>query len=611
MKKTMKKALAWLGTAMMTLGLVTAPALSARAAVDVESLSDGTAYLNINKADWSDYEATYTNAEITGDGQYTVSMEAKEAIDAGEFNALEVKNGESALGNGSVITIDEIKINGTAIELAGESYTCSADGGGVTTRVNLHNVYNKPIEDDGTIASDVRTAGDLEKATAELWTEEQGKGMTSLEVTFTVSDYGKTVEVATDDSAPTATLTEAIATLNINNVDWSEFEATLTNAEITGDGSYEVSMTMAEPQDLGEFNALEVPEGELLMGNRCIITIDEIKLNDTVVQPEKPSYTCSADGAGITTRVNLHNIYNNPVDENGEVGSDVRAAVDPKDTSAVLWTEEESKGITSIVVKFTVSDYGKNEAVAEEAAPSVGEVDKDGEYNAYILIQSPKYSFRNAWYDAQYGLGYTDDTGFDYFNQITGWDADGNALVIPGTIQDAKITGNGTYTVSVTGLQFADDDFKDQQNFNIIGVDTDIPFSEDIVISDMELSVNGTGVDINPIVADVEETNGYLTMMIQNIWNDKIKEIGYTPTPVTDISITFKVSGFNYDNEAVTEATTSEETTTEAAATETKEESKGMNKGLIAGIAAAVVAVVAIVVGVVVGGKKKDEKEDK
>ena len=49
-------------------------ALTAQAAVDVDSLADGTAYLNINNASWGEFEAEYTNAEITGDGQYTVSM---------------------------------------------------------------------------------------------------------------------------------------------------------------------------------------------------------------------------------------------------------------------------------------------------------------------------------------------------------------------------------------------------------------------------------------------------------------------------------------------------------------------------------------------------------
>ena len=117
--------------------LVLSNAVPVLAGQDTSSLPDGTAYLNLNTADWADFDAEWGNAEITGDGSYTVSMTAAEAVDLGAFNALEVVNGESVLGTGAVLTVDSIEINGEAAELQGSSYTCSADGEGVNTRVNI------------------------------------------------------------------------------------------------------------------------------------------------------------------------------------------------------------------------------------------------------------------------------------------------------------------------------------------------------------------------------------------------------------------------------------------------------------------------------------------
>ena len=135
------------------LALNVSPVLSVQAAQSTDGLADGTAYLNINNADWADFEAEWTNAEITGDGSYTVAMKAAEPQNLAQFNALEVVNGESVLGTGCVLTVDSIKINGEEVELQGPSFTCSADGAGVTTRVNIYNEWNAPDE--------TATAGDV------------------------------------------------------------------------------------------------------------------------------------------------------------------------------------------------------------------------------------------------------------------------------------------------------------------------------------------------------------------------------------------------------------------------------------------------------------------
>lgn len=191
---------------------VSTMAVSAFAAQDTSGLADGTAYLNLNKADWTEYEAEWTNAEITGDGTYTVSMKASEPIDFGQFNALEILNGETKFGTTYVVTVDSIKQNGVEIKTE-EGFTCSADGSGVTTRVNLYNEWNSP-DDTATNPNgdiDQRCAdGDVMSKSARLvGTMDALAGTETLEVTFTVSGIGGAA--AAEEAAPAETADEAPA----------------------------------------------------------------------------------------------------------------------------------------------------------------------------------------------------------------------------------------------------------------------------------------------------------------------------------------------------------------------------------------------------------------
>ena len=578
--------------------------MKAQAAVDVDSLADGTAYLSINNADWSDFDAEYTNAEITGDGEYTVSMVASEAQDLAQFNALQVKNGESVLGNGSILTVTEIKLNGEAIELQGDSYTCSADGAGIDTRVNLYNEWNSPVDDAGVVAEDVRAAVDPATTTAMLWTSEQLTGVSSVEVTFTVSNFGAVKEAAAGAAGDYVLAEDAgRAYLNINNADWAEFEKETVEAQVTGDGTYTVSMTMKEAQNLAQFNALEIADGEHYMGNACVVTIDEIKLNGEAIELQGDSYTCSADGAGIITRVNLYNEWNAPIDADGVVAADVRAAGDPAAATAMLWTAEQLEGVSSVEVTFTVSGFGTfKEAAAEEEAAPAPQVDLDGSYHGYIGLQGPKFTFRDAYENETTGFG------TDFFGQMTFQGDTAEKSSVPATFIDVDIDGNGTYTVGASGIEWPADEFADQDYMNLIFLSTDIPNTGAITISDVSLLVDGRQVEINPVV---EEETKYVQVMVQNVWKDEIKTIGYYGVPFSEISLTFKVSGFNYDNPAVesvinAETTTAEpaETPAEPAPAEPAVEEKSSNTGLIVGICAAVVAIGAGC-GIFVAKKKK------
>ncbi|MBD5482021.1 MAG: hypothetical protein HDR15_05745 [Lachnospiraceae bacterium] len=592
-------------------------AMPVNAAQDTSGLADGTAYLNINNADWGEFEAEWTNAEITGDGSYTVSMNAAEPQSLAQFNALEVVNGEAVLGTGCVLTVDSIKINGEEIEMQGPSYTCSADGGGVTTRVNIYNEWNAPDEtatagDDKHV--DHRVAeGNLMDATACLFSSDYLTDFQSIEVSFTVSGYG-TQAAEGSASAPIEVEGPAMAHLNINNEAWEEFDAEYVDVEITGDGSYTVSMNAAEAQNLAQFNALEVENGEILLGTACVLTVDSIKINGEEIEMQGPSYTCSADGGGLTTRVNIYNEWNAP-DETATAGDDNHidnrvAEGSVMDATACLFSSDYLTGFQSIEVNFTVTGFGTQAAgsdAPEEEAPAAS-VDFGGTYNAYIGFQTPKYSFRNAWDDGSYGRDVAGD--MDYFNQVTGWDGN-DAVVLPGTLTDAVIAGNGTYTVSVDGLSFPDGEFADQEYMNLIFLSTDIPNTGEITISDVQLKVNGSSVDLmnGPIISPDSEL--YLNMLLQNIWNDEVGEIGYYAVPPTSMSITFTVSGFNYDAEAQAEESTeapapADGNDTAPAETTTSNDTEESSSNVVLIVVIVVVVVVAAAgAGIVVAKKKK------
>ena len=590
-----------------------------QAGQDTSALEDGTAYLNINKSDWSDFEAEYTNVKITGDGSYTVSMTAAEPVDMGEFNALEVVNGEAYLGTGSVITVDSIKINGEEVTLQGSSYTCSADGGGVNTRVNLYNEYNTPDEtatagDDKHV--DQRVAeGSVMDATATLIEKDARAGVSTLEVSFTVSGFGEAAPVG--EAAPAVEAEgPAIAHLSINNEAWSEYEAEYVDAEITGDGTYTVSMKAAEGQSLVQFNALEVANGELLLGNAYTITVNSIKINGEEVELQGPSYTCSADGGGVNTRVNLYNEWNSP-DPAATAGDDNHldhrvAEGNLEDATATLFSSEYVNAssqsgflVESIEVTFTVAGIGNVAAAGEEpAAPEVPSLDLNGEYHAYFGLQTPTYSFRNAFDDETYGR----ET--EYFNQITGWDS-GDAIVKPGTFTDAVIAGNGTYTVSVDGMDLSGD-FDSQDYFNLLFLSTDIPNTGEITISDIKLEIDGRDVSIAPILSP--DSVSYVNMLVQNIWNDEVKEIGYYQVPPTAMKMTFTVSGFAYDNTSAGAEEPAAPETPDAAPADGND-AQAADSGSQGGISPVVIVVIVVVVvaviavaAVVVTKKKKSGK---
>ncbi|MGN0598424.1 MAG: hypothetical protein ACI4JK_00905 [Oscillospiraceae bacterium] len=261
-------------------------------------------------------------------------------------------------------------------------------------------------------------------------------------------------------------------------------------------------------------------------------------------------------------------------------------------------------------------------AVSALAIPSSAE---EVSYHAYIGVQSASYTFRNAWNEPNYGQGVVSDDGMVYFDQLTGWENPGNIAVNKGGVfTDAEITGDGTYTVSVTDFDFGED-----ETLNLLFVSTDIPLESGITFSDVKVKMDGnTKYTFDEAYLNPDDKE-YVSPMCINIWNDDLGKqdglFGYM-MPENSIEIQFTVSGTGVEaetteaeteaettaaeteaSEEITEAETEAETTaaeTEAAPADTQPaEESSSNVGVIIAIVAAVV-VVAVVVVVVV--KKKN-----
>ncbi len=120
-----------------------------------------------------------SNALITGDGEYTVSLDMTD-IGGGKgvaFSALGIYNGETLFPD-HVITIKSFKVNGEEITLDGKGYTSTDNG--KCTRMNLFNQWVAKAPDDARI-----TDGTPDEASAQIWKAGKNEKIKTVEITFT------------------------------------------------------------------------------------------------------------------------------------------------------------------------------------------------------------------------------------------------------------------------------------------------------------------------------------------------------------------------------------------------------------------------------------------
>ena len=118
------------------------------------------------------------NALISGDGEYTVSLDLSGA-GGGKgvtFSALGIYNGETLFPD-HVITIKSFRVNGEEITQDGKGYTCSDDG--KCTRMNLYNQWVTKAPDDPRMGE-----GTADEASAQIWKADKNAKINTIEITF-------------------------------------------------------------------------------------------------------------------------------------------------------------------------------------------------------------------------------------------------------------------------------------------------------------------------------------------------------------------------------------------------------------------------------------------
>ena len=232
-------------------------------------------------------------------------------------------------------------------------------------------------------------------------------------------------------------------------------------------------------------------------------------------------------------------------------------------------------------------------------------VDKDGTYHARLGFQAMTTD-SILWIE---NLGYYDsdlDIGRDHIKAT----ANNEDSSYSGEWVDAEIKGNGTYTV-----EFTSSDIGGVSTFTQLQVATDIPKTDEIKFTDLQAYVNDNFMYSYPeVFMDDDKCSGaFCCAIAYNNWRSKLKEAGcmneacIPETGDVKFTLTFTVSGFNYDKEVEeTEAPETEAPATEAAADKSDSDNAGgLSTTQIVLICVGAAVVVIVIIVVVVSSKKK------
>lgn len=234
------------------------------------------------------------NADITGEGDYTVGLDFTETPDGAAsgvaFAALGIVNGENTMP-GWYIRINEIRVNGEAIAFD-KGYTSSDDG--ITTRMNI---YNEWVSD---LPADARSFdGKIDDTNWMIVDSAAFASVKTVEVDFSLMKHGIDVAyIAFADS------TWERQWWHDGN-DYTGVKA--TEAVITGAGDYTVALDFTGTEYGGAnglaFTALCIQNGEKNFPG-YFLKINDIRIGGESVAFVK-GYTTSDDG--VTTRMNIFN----------------------------------------------------------------------------------------------------------------------------------------------------------------------------------------------------------------------------------------------------------------------------------------------------------------
>ena len=193
---------------------------------------------------------------------------------------------------------------------------------------------------------------------------------------------------------------------------------------------------------------------------------------------------------------------------------------------------------TTLDVTFIVQATGGTPFVAPPI--EFEEFDPYGTFRAFFGMQTEEWTFRNPWTEGSYGLygsGW-DSHGIGHnFGNLTGWDG-ADAIVIPGTITDVDITGNGRYRVSISGIELSPTD----SFLRMLFVSTNIPNTGDVVISDVRV-VTGR-VWENDAEFRIPEGSAFVEIHVLNTHDNFEMFNNAAPASGAEVYIEFTINGF-------------------------------------------------------------------
>ncbi len=203
-------------------------------------------------------------------------------------------------------------------------------------------------------------------------------------------------------------------------------------------------------------------------------------------------------------------------------------------------------------------------------------------YDAAISFQNTVYSFREGMANANYGAssaywadkvimwgGNSEETWPDLIDNFD-WDISG--YVFDANYTDASFEGDGTYTVTADGFDWAQDKC---DAFNFIQISTDIPFASFDPAGTPTAFVTSATVYVDGVAqATVEppvegDANGNLVINCVNIYNSECP--AYTGAYPTDsLSVEFTIEGLGGGDAAADEPADTGAVDTGAATTDNK-----------------------------------------
>ena len=231
--------------------------------------------------------------------------------------------------------------------------------------------------------------------------------------------------------------------------------------------------------------------------------------------------------------------------------------------------------VLSLALTATPVDAKKKK---KDKAP---EFDPSGTYHAALGVQTATnlWIMRMGYFDKDQNEHY----GTDLQNSLVyaSKENPGETETATGTFTDAEIAGNGTYTVSLSGA-----DFLGETCLSQLHIATDIPTSADVTFSDVVFMLNDRRIaEFDEAVMEDEEPYivGGMDILILNHWRDALKgilaglgvsedaESGYnllSGDGDDNLSVTFTVSGFDYDNTSTTDdGSATDDTSTDSVST--------------------------------------------